>query len=204
MPVASANPLAIPKGQEALFERGFKTWCENTAVGIRKKMGLTSTSPLSPFDLAQQLGVIIWELDSVPGLDAGVTGYLSSADGDEWSAVTVEANNKKIIVVNPSHSEARQASDLMHELAHVILSHSAAKVFMTPEGYALRDFDEKQEAEANWFAGCLLLPREALADCLRKRKTADEALEEYGVSKQLYTYRQNMTGVRKQFSRVWQ
>lgn len=204
MPAASANPLAIPKGQEALFERGFKTWCENTAVGIRKKMGLTSTSPLSPFALAQQLSVIIWKLDNVPGLDTGVMSYLSSADGDEWSAVTVEANNKKIIVVNPSHSEARQASDLMHELAHVILSHGAAKVFMTPEGYALRDFDEKQEAEANWFAGCLLLPREVLADCLYKRKATDEALEEYGVSKQLYTYRQNMTGVRKQFSRVWQ
>lgn len=202
MPVASANPLAIPKGQEALFERGFKTWCENTAVGIRKKIGLASTSPLSPDTLAQQLGVIIWKLDSVPGLDTGVMSYLSSADGDEWSAVTVEANNKKIIVINPSHSEARQASDLMHELAHVILSHGAAKVFMTPEGYALRDFDEKQEAEANWFAGCLLLPREALADCLYKRKTADEALEEYGVSKQLYTYRQNMTGVRKQFRRA--
>lgn len=200
MPVAT-NSLAIREGQEALFERGFKTWCENTAVSIRKKMGLGPTDALSPYDLAEQLHVTIWLLEDVPELKDTTKTYLSSTEGDEWSAVTVEANNKRLIVVNPTHSPARQASDLMHELAHIILKHDAAKFFVTAEGYAMREFDEKQEAEANWFAGCLLLPRTALASCLYKRTTTDTAIEEYGVSRQLYVYRQNMTGVRKQFRR---
>ena len=200
MPVAT-NSLAIREGQEALFERGFKTWCENTAVSIRKKMGLEQTDPLSPYDLAKQLGVVIWSLEEVPELDQATSNYLCSTEGDEWSAVTVEVNCTRIIVVNPTHSQARQASDLMHELAHVTLAHDAAKFFITTDGYAMRDFDEKQEAEANWFAGCLLLPRVALANNLYKRKTVDTAIEEYGVSRQLYTYRLNMTGVRKQFRR---
>lgn len=201
MPTATSNSLAIKKGQDALFNRGFKTWCENTAIGIRKKMGLASSSPLSPHDLAEKLNVVIWQLSSVPNLNPEVSNYLSSTEGDEWSAVTVEANSRKIIVTNPTHSPARRASDLMHELAHIILSHDAVKVFITPEGYALRDFNEKQEAEANWFAACLLLPREALTHCLYKRKTTDEAIEEYGVSRQLYTYRQHKTGVLKQYNR---
>jgi len=36
-------------------------------------------------------------------------------------------------------------------------------MFMSPNsGMALRTHNEEQEEEANWLAGCLLLPREAL------------------------------------------
>lgn len=200
MPVAT-DPLTIRDTQEALFERGFKTWCENTAVSIRLKMGLTPIAPLSPNALAEQLHVAVWELESVPDLKQDTLDYLGSTAGDEWSAVTVEVGGKRVIVVNPTHSTARQASDLMHELAHVILGHEAAKFFLTPESYAMREFNEKQEAEANWFAGCLLLPRTALANSAYMRKSVDTAIEEYGVSRRLYTYRSNKTGVSKQFRR---
>lgn len=198
---ASKNPLALAKGQDALFERGFKTWCENTAESIRKKMHLKPWSSLDPRQLADQLGVKVWDLSDIPDLATGTKDHLSSADRDEWSAVTVNANEQQVVVINPTHSPARQASDLMHELAHVILEHSSATLFMNEGGYALRTYDEKQEAEANWFAGCLLLPRAALTHCVFKRMTIEDAIDEYGVSRQLYTYRSNKTGVNRQFKR---
>lgn len=111
----------------------------------------------------------------------------------------MEANGLRITIVNPSHSKARQASNIMHELAHVIRGHKSAQVYLIGE-FALRDFDAKQEAEADWFAGCLLLPRTALISSAFRNETIDEAIERLGVSKSLFTYRTNKTGVKKQLS----
>lgn len=192
-----ANTLAVPKAKEKIFERGFKTWCENTAVSVRRRMGLNASDPLPPKLLAEDMGVIILELATIPGLDPATIEYLSSVRGDEWSAVTVHADNKQIIIVNPRHSDARQASNIMHELAHIIRGHKHAQVYVHGE-YALREFDEIQENEANWFAGCLLLPRPALLNAGYSGENSENAAARFGVSKSLYTYRFNISGVRRQ------
>jgi Zn-dependent peptidase ImmA (M78 family) len=57
---------------------------------------------------------------------------------------------------------------------------------------AIRSFDAKQEDEANWLACAVLLPRDALLDCLRRRLSIDEIAEEFGVSKDLLTFRIRM------------
>ena len=88
----------------------------------------------------------------------------------------------------------------MHELAHIIRGHEAGKVYIIGN-HAMRDFNEIQENEANWLAGTLLLPRTVLTACAYRKTPIDEILAKYGVSKQLYTYRVNMAGVRKQFRR---
>lgn len=198
--MTKANASATDKEKEALFDRGFKAWCENTSETIRGKLGLSPISPLSPFDLASKLGIDVWPLASVPGLAGDCIEYLSSTDGDEWSAVTVVVEGRQIIIINPSHSAARQSSDLMHELAHVIKRHEAGQVIIS-ESYALRNFDEKQEAEADWFAGVLLLPRAALAQCTYLRVPTEKILSDYVVSRALFDYRMRMAGVNKQFQK---
>lgn len=202
MPKSTANLLAKKK-QDALFERGFKSWCENTAVVIRRRLGVNSTAPLSPYLLADKLGVVVWKLEDVAGLGQETLKYLSSAQGDEWSAITVIANDEEIILINPTHSIARQSTDLMHELAHIIKKHDAAKVFVSESGYALRTFDERQEAEADWFAGTLLLPRAVLEYCAYNHIPLYTVLEDYAVSKTLYNYRVRMTGVNRQYGRAF-
>jgi len=62
--------------------------------------------------------------------------------------------------------------------------------------YALRNFDEKQEAEADWLAGTLLLPREVLVSCHFRRYSTQQACQIFGVSESLFTYRMNMSGVK--------
>jgi Zn-dependent peptidase ImmA (M78 family) len=191
------DTLAVPKAKVSSFERGFKTWCENKALSIRAELNLKPSAPLSPFVLAQHLGVIILDFHKVQELDTESATYLTSAKGDEWSAVTVYAAGKKIIVTNPRHSEARQASNIMHELAHIIRGHRFAQVRHF-QGYAIREFDQIHENEANWLAGCLLLPRKALLDASYTEMPIDEAVEKYGVSKSLYKYRVVITGVNRQ------
>jgi len=192
----STTLIVSEEKQKTLFERGFKTWCQNTSASIRKRLGQNLASPLSPYLLASKLGVTVWNLGEVPTLKKETLEYLTSEEGNEWSAVTVFVNSKEFIVVNPTHSNARQASDLMHELAHILRKHEAGKVFMLDSGYAIREFNEKQEAEADWLAGSLLLPKEVLLQCHFRSYSTQQACQAFGVSESLFTYRMNMSGIK--------
>ncbi len=195
--------LQVNDKEVARFERGFKTWAENTATSVRARLHLDSTDPLHPNILADHLRVRIWQPSDVPGLPKESLDYLVSATNDEWSAVSIYAGNTGVIVINPTHSPARLASDIMHELSHLIRGHQPSQVHHLLDGsqVSLRTFNDLQEAEADWLAGCLLLPRAALAQCAKRKMSSSEACELYGVSDDLYRYRANITGVNRQFAR---
>ncbi|WP_244123846.1 MULTISPECIES: ImmA/IrrE family metallo-endopeptidase [Burkholderia] len=117
-----------------------------------------------------------------------------------WSAVTLVVGEKTLVILNSSHSPARQASDLMHELAHRIRNHEPEQMSISSEGLMLlKAYDKEQEEEADWLAGVLLLPRDALVHVKRQGMTDEEVITNYGVSKRMYTYRVSMTGVSRQF-----
>ena len=66
-----------------------------------------------------------------------------------------------------------------------------------PDGtWMIRSYDEQQEDEAAWLAGCLLLPRPALVVIARSK--VNDAAARYEVSAQLLRYRMNATGVTRQ------
>jgi hypothetical protein len=191
---------AVTKKQQGLFVRGFKSWCENTSTSTRSKLGLDPQEPLSPYELAEKLRVMVWTLDDVPGLPVETLSFLASPKGDEWSAVTVCYNEQNIIIVNPRHSIGRTSSDLMHELSHIMLNHKAGETYFSGD-FMMREYDEKQEAEADWLAGSLLLPRKAL-EYIKYNHLPDEHVTEiYSVSSQLYIYRCRMTAINRQYSR---
>ena len=192
---------AVSKADEATFIRGFKARCENTALQFRAHLDLEDTEPLPAHELAEYLDVWMWEMVDVLGLPRESLRYLASAEGDEWSAVAVRVGTQDIIVLNPSHSPARQSNDLMHELAHIILNHKPCQVLVSEStGFGFRTFEKRQEAEADWLAGCLLLPRPAVASCYGRKMQIEEAADYFGVSKDLYRFRLRMTGVEKQMS----
>lgn len=194
--------LVVKDSDAVSFARGFKTWAENTSIALRSRLGIKDTDPLPPTIIAEHLGVRLWTPSEVPGLPVETRNYLLSAAGDEWSAVAVRVGPVDVIIVNSSHSQARRASDVMHELSHIMCRHEPAQVLLsTATGLGLRTFNVTQEAEANWLAGCLLLPRTALVRCSRMKLTKQEACAIYGVSVDLYTYRLNITGVNRQFKR---
>ena len=88
----------------------------------------------------------------------------------------------------------------MHELAHRIRNHEPEQMSISSEGLMLlKAYDKEQEEEADWLAGVLLLPRDALVHVKRQGMTDEAVITNYGVSKRMYTYRVSMTGVSRQF-----
>lgn len=182
-----------------MYDRGFKTWCENVALSHRKGLGLEPVDPLDPMALAERLGIHVWRVNEVPGLDPATLKTLTEDDPDSWSAVTVSAEGKTLVVLNPSHSHARTASNLAHELSHIVIGHDAGRIDITPDNQLmLRTYDKKQELEADWLAGCLLLPRTALMHIRRMGMDKATVRKLYGASDDMQEFRIRMTGVDKQ------
>lgn len=185
------------------MRRGYKTWCETHAAKTRFELGLLKTSPLNPWELAKHLGIRVWTPHDVPGLSSEKKDILLRNDGKSsscWSAVTLIVGEKTLVILNASHSLARQASDLMHELAHRILKHEPEQMSISSEGLMLlKAYEKEQEEEADWLAGTLLLPRDALVYIRLQGMPDDEAIAQYGVSKSMYKYRMSLTGVNRQF-----
>lgn len=185
-----------------MFRRGYKSWCEQVAAKLRRDAGLGPIDPIPPAVIAADLNVHLIPANELADLPAGTLDRLLHAHNEAWSAITVSDGDRHLVVYNPAHSDARQANDIAHELAHIILKHTPTFSFMNPEKQLLiRSFDKNQEDEANWLAASILLPRAALVAMRSKRVRNEEICARYGISTQLLTYRLNTTGVDRQMAR---
>ena len=184
------------------MERGFKSRCEAMARSLRIEMGLEVTAPLSVEMIADYLNVSIWSVLDI-GLSESDLYQLVTVDPDSWSAVTVSIAGRDVVIVNPNHRGGRYSSDVMHELAHLLLGHEPSKMVFTADAdLALRGYDPSAEEEANWLAAALLLPRDALVRIRSSHMPDQSVCDQYQVSKRLLTFRMNATGVARQFGRT--
>lgn len=183
------------------FDRGFKTWAERTALSLRRELGLNAADPLPHQQLAEYLEIKVITPKAIPGMSDDLIQQLLVTDREGWSGTSFTLAGKHTVIYNPSHSIGRQSSDINHEFSHIIIGHEPSKLIMSADGdMVMRSHDPKQEAEANWLSGCILLPREALLH-LAKTGQLGSACEKYAVSKNLLEYRLQATGVRLQMRR---
>lgn len=179
-----------------MFARGFKAWCERVAVQQRKNLGIEASEPLNPVSLARELNILIWKLFDIPDLDSKYITTLLEDDPDSWSATTLCQGKTTVIIINSSHSLYRRNSDLMHEISHLVIGHDPQRVDVPENGLLLlKSHDKQQEEEANWLAGCLLLPRDALFKICYSGLSKEDTCSKYGVSLQMLAFRLNVTGV---------
>ena len=117
----------------------------------------------------------------------------------EWSALTMPTKaNNQIIIHNPFHSESRQQSNIMHELAHILCSHKTNETnydFEIPFG--LRYFDEQQEEEAKCLGATLQLAKPCLFWAIKKSMSYEAIATYFTASIDMVKYRMNMTGLAK-------
>lgn len=185
-----------------MFRRGYKAWCEQVAAKLRRDAGLAPIDAIPPAVIAADLNVRLIPASDLQDLPAETLSRLLGAHNEAWSAITVSDGDRHLVVYNPAHSAARQANDIAHELAHIVLKHKPTFSFMNPEKKLLiRSFDKNQEDEANWLAASMLLPRAALVAMRSRRVNNDDICARYGISAQLLTYRLNTTGVNRQMAR---
>jgi hypothetical protein len=184
------------------LRRGFKTWCENVARGYRRELGLSSVAPLDPRVLAQHLGIMIWTLAEIPGIYPKDVHHLTVVARESWSAATLRNGNASLIIINDGHALTRQNNSLAHEIGHIVLRHEPAKMYVTPDGLMMMsEYNPIHEEEANWFAGAILVPRDALLDAAARGLTDRVAADYFGVSNAVFQMRRNRTGIDIQLSR---
>jgi Zn-dependent peptidase ImmA (M78 family) len=132
------------------------------------------------------------ELTSLAKLQA-----LEELQPGAFSACTFTFGDRHVIVYSPLASPARRQSDVAHEAAHILLGHKVKEV-QHIGGLSFFTCDPDEEQEANWQAGCLLLPRSLVLAAARRDLDAVSIAETYGVSESMAGFRLRSTGVLRQ------
>lgn len=169
------------------LRRGFRKEAEAYAQEFRAELNISLDGPLSPFALAAHLEVPIVKLSELPGLEAR---FVHGASAAGFSATTVVEGTHKTIIHNDTQHPYRQNSNLMHEIAHILLGHPPRPP-MTDDG--CRNFDSISENEANELGFTLLVPGRAALRIVELKIPLESACVEYGVSNSLLTYRIRIT-----------
>jgi Zn-dependent peptidase ImmA (M78 family) len=181
---------------------GFKAHAERLSVKAREELGLTLSAPLDPWIYANHLGVLVLDFRELD-LSPECCQRLLDVDRDSWSGMTIREAETTAILVNPSHARSRQSSTLMHELAHFMLKHVPVRVDVSPSGMLLlSEYSDEGEAEADWLASALLLPRDILMRYRRRGDSVFQIASAFGTSEQLCEWRLRMTGVDIQLRRM--
>jgi Zn-dependent peptidase ImmA (M78 family) len=181
-------------------KRGFKSWADKKSLEIRKRIGLRSSDPLDCQLLCKELGIPIITLSDLNRLGFPREHFmrLRSQDSD-FFACMVQTPVGLILINNHNSSQKRSNSNIVHELSHVICGHNFS-TNIPINGSILREFDKDSEDEANWLAGCLLIPREGLIWASRQGFTINQLSQHFGASEHMARWRYNITGVTKQLS----
>lgn len=182
------------------MRRGFKAEAERLAERTRTQLGVTPAEPAEVRALARHLNVEVVPADAL--IDRQKLQDLETAQEGAFSAATFHLSKDRVVIVcNPLNDPARTKSDIAHELAHILLGHQVREL-QTIAGHTFFTCDPEQEEEANWLAGCLLLPRPVLLREAFAGATAETIATRYQVSLHMARFRLNTSGVLMQVRRA--
>ena len=177
------------------MQRGFKARAERLAEETRRDMGLSPTDGIDASALANHAGADVHAADELTNRDK--LEALEALQPSAFSACTFRVRGRRTIVYNPLASDPRQQSDIAHEVAHMLLGHELQTVQQL-DGVSFFSCDPDEEQEANWLAGCLLLPRPLLLRAAQHGLDPVDIAQEHGVSRQMAEFRLRATGVSRQ------
>lgn len=179
------------------MRRGFKADAERIASRVRKEMGLGSADKLDAKALAEYVGATVRRADDLT--TAAKLQALEDLQPGCFSACTFTIDDRHVIVYSPLASPGRTQSDIAHEVAHLLLEHDV-KTVETIGDLSFFTCDPDEEQEANWLAGCLLLPRPLLLRAASRGADVSQIALDYGVSEQMAAFRLRTTGVARQLA----
>ncbi|WP_030761645.1 MULTISPECIES: ImmA/IrrE family metallo-endopeptidase [unclassified Streptomyces] len=175
--------------------RGFKANAEREAVRLRRELDLGDTDALNVDDLADHLQVKIVSAEKL--VSRTRLEELERVQAYAFSAATFHVSGKNIVVTNPLRTSGRRASDVAHELSHLVLNHDLTEI-REVNGMPFRTCRPDEEEQATAFGGTLMLPRPLLLGAVRRQWGPVQIAEHYGVTEEMARYRYNTTGVAKQ------
>jgi hypothetical protein len=178
--------------------RGFKAQAERDALRYRKQIGLPDKAPLDPRALADHLGTTVVSADTL--VPRGRLEEIERLQAFAFSAATFNVRDRTIIVTNPLRTPGRLASDIAHELSHLILDHDLTEV-REINGVPFRTCQPDEEEQATALGGTLLLPRPLLMAAAVRGETLEQIADANTVTVEMARFRLNTTGVLKQAQR---
>ena len=180
------------------LRRGFKAEAERTAKDVWGEMDLASGDIMTATALAKHIGCVVRAADELVAVEK--LQRLRDIQDDAFFACTFKIpGNRHAIVYNPLMSEKRRNSDIAHEVSHIILDHRLSRLERLGE-VAFLSCDKRQEEEAAWLSGCLLLPRPTLIHDLSKGMTSTTISDLRNLSSSMVDYRVRVTGVNRQLA----
>ena len=182
------------------MRRGFKSEAERIASDARNRLGVAEDDPVALDTLARDLDVDIVSAEELVPLER--LQELQHLQDDAWSGATFRRRDgRRVVVYNPLHSLGRTRSNQAHELSHIALNHTLRTIEKVGD-MSFLTCDVEQEEEADWLAGCFLLPRKLLVNAAFAGKSASQIADEYGTSEQMARYRLNASGALVQVGRA--
>lgn len=166
--------------------RGFVKEAEEYALEFRRELEFKDNDPLCPFKLADHLEVPVIGLSKHPTIPEEIKKYFATQGNSKFSATALVDGPKKYIIHNDFQHPNRQTSNIMHELAHIILGHPA-KPPMLADG--CRNIDARIEKEANDLGFTLLIPKPAALRAVEEFPSVKQAALFFNVSEKLLQYR---------------
>ncbi|MFN6515278.1 MAG: ImmA/IrrE family metallo-endopeptidase [Nostoc sp. CreGUA01] len=167
----------------------FRQRCEAIATEQRSLLGVRAFERLPANTLAAKLGATLLTPDRVPNLEPDQVALLLARN--EWSAGIIRYN-PLWIVYNPRHAPTRHESNLMHEIAHVLLNHK-------PVGFdpvtGLPKRKQNNEDEATFLGGCLQIPKRGLLWATQQKMLLPQIASHFGASEAMVQFRSNVTDV---------
>lgn len=131
----------------------------------------------SLLQIANALGAEVVDADLPDFKDKKVKGYIKWLPESERTDKLYRAK----IYLNLNQSDTTKTFTLAHELGHFLLHKDDNNFRIDLQDYSEDDSDN-QETEANFFAGCLLMPKEKLLAALNQIGNMAEVAKRFGVS----------------------
>ena len=194
--------------------RKFKSLSEVKSLEIRDKLGLKSIVACPARSVADLYGTIVTPLQCLPGIvKDGLQDHFPDSDKIDnciallssrdcgFSAVAAVVGPYKIILYNANNSPARQESDIMHEMAHIICEHQGDCLQLNAD-IGLRKYDTQCEEEAKWLGAALQIPEKGLLELAKAGYTNEEIAITYGASVQMAIYRRRVLAIDRRLSYI--
>lgn len=172
-----------------MLAREFYERCEGIAARLRYQLNLLAYDPLPARTLAAYMGIDVVMPAELTGLTDNNILHASESDG--WSAITV-LNSPPTIIAHPLHSLPEFESDVMHELAHVLLKHKPELLGHISAHRVARRYAKNQEYEADALGDCLQLPRAAIHYARQLKRSNEQIAKQFCVQPQCIERRKTL------------
>lgn len=176
--------------------RPFLRRLEETALELRRRVGVGPLGPLDPMLLQEQFGCTIVTDEAVVAMTPEMRALVRTVTPQEWSGTGIPLlSGKLLVILNPDQTPERARVTALEEVAHQHYGHEPTRIAILPTGVVNRTFNPRNEQEAYWTAAAALLPMKAVARAVWGGQSSVDLATAYGVSIELAEFRIKILGL---------